>query len=49
MIKLKKERNQKAIILENVRSLRTHNNGETYKEIYRILHDVLGIMCSVTY
>ena len=28
--KIKKGKKPKAIILENVRSLRTHNNGETY-------------------
>ena len=47
--KIKKGKKPKAIILENVRSLRTHNNGETYKEIYRILHDVLGynVFCDI--
>ena len=39
----------KAIILENVRSLRTHNNGKTYKEIHRVLQDVLGynVFCDI--
>ena len=47
--KIKRGKKPKAIILENVRSLRTHNNGETYKEIYRILHDVLGynVFCDI--
>ena len=47
--KIKKGKKPKAIILENVRSLRTHNNGETYKEIYRVLHDVLGynVFCDI--
>lgn len=40
--KIKKKRKPSVIILENVRSLRTHNNGNTYREIYRILEDVLG-------
>lgn len=47
--KIKKGKKPNAIILENVRSLRTHNNGETYKEIYRVLHDVLGynVFCDI--
>lgn len=40
--KIKKNKKPKAVILENVRSLKTHNNGKTYNEIYRILHDELG-------
>jgi len=32
----------KAIILENVRTLRTHNNGRTFKTIRRILSEELG-------
>jgi len=47
--KIKKNRKPKAIILENVRSLRTHNNGKTYKEIRRILEDELGytVFCEI--
>lgn len=40
--KIQKGKKPKVIILENVRSLTTHRNGETYKEIYRVLHNVLG-------
>lgn len=40
--KIEKGKKPKAIILENVRSLTTHRNGETYKEIHRVLQDVLG-------
>ena len=47
--KIKRGKKPKAIILENVRSLRTHNNGKTYKEIHRILQDVLGykVFCEI--
>lgn len=40
--KIKNGKRPKVLVLENVRSLKTHNNGKTYKEIHRILHDVLG-------
>ena len=41
--KIKRGKKPKAIILENVRSLRTHNNGKTYKQ------DVLGynVFCDI--
>ena len=47
--KIQKGKKPKAIILENVRSLKTHNSGKTYKEIYRILHEVLGykVFCDI--
>lgn len=47
--KIQHEKKPKAVILENVRSLKTHNNGRTYKEIYRILNDELGykVFCDV--
>lgn len=47
--KIKQGKKPKAIILENVRSLRTHNKGKTYKEIHRILQDVLGykVFCEI--
>ena len=47
--KIKKGKKPKAIILENVRSLRTHDNGKTYKEIHRILQDELGykVFCDI--
>lgn len=47
--KIKRDKRPKAIILENVRSLRTHNNGKTYKEIHRVLQDVLGyrVFCDI--
>jgi len=40
--KIKGKKKPRAVILENVRSLRTHDNGRTYKEIHRILQDELG-------
>lgn len=47
--KIKKDKKPNAIILENVRSLRTHNNGETYRQIHRVLQDVLGykVFCEI--
>lgn len=47
--KIKHDKKPKAIILENVRSLKTHDNGRTYKEIHRILQDELGytVFCDV--
>ena len=47
--KIEKGKKPKAIILENVRSLRTHNNGKTYKQIHRVLQDVLGykVFCEI--
>lgn len=47
--KIRKGNKPKAIILENVRSLKTHNKGKTYKEIKRILQDVLKykVFCEI--
>ncbi len=47
--KIKKRKKPKAIILENVRSLKTHDHGKTYKEIHRVLQDVLGykVFCEI--
>ena len=47
--KIKRGKKPKAIILENVRSLKTHDQGRTYKEIHRILQDVLGykVFCDI--
>ena len=47
--KIEKGKKPKAIILENVRSLKNHNNGKTYKEIHRILQDVLEykVFCEI--
>ena len=47
--KIRKGNKPKAISLENVRSLKTHNQGKTYKEIKRILEDVLGykVFCEI--
>lgn len=46
--KIKRGKKPKAIILENVRSLRTHNNGKTYKEIHRVLQDVrYNVFCDI--
>lgn len=47
--KIKKGKKPKAIILENVRSLRTHDSGQTYKEIHRILTEELGytVFCDI--
>ena len=47
--KIKKGKKPMAIILENVRSLRTHDNGKTYKEIHRILQEELGykVFCDI--
>ncbi|MCM1086658.1 MAG: DNA (cytosine-5-)-methyltransferase [Muribaculaceae bacterium] len=47
--KIEKEKRPKAIILENVRSLKVHNNGKTYEEIHRILQDELGykVFCDI--
>jgi len=51
VIQDKIDRNKKpnAIILENVRSLKTHDHGRTYNEIYRVLHDELGysVFCDI--
>lgn len=46
---IKRKQKPKAIILENVRSLKTHNNGKTYREIERILKKVLGykVYCDI--
>lgn len=47
--KILKNKKPKVIILENVRSLKTHDNGKTYKEIHRILQDELGykVFCDI--
>lgn len=47
--KIEKGQKPKAVILENVRSLKVHNNGKTYKEIHRVLQDVLGykVFCDI--
>lgn len=47
--KIKKDKKPKAVILENVRSLKIHNNGKTYKEIHHVLQDVLGykVFCDI--
>lgn len=44
IIKYKIEKNEKpkVIVLENVRSLKTHDNGKTFKKIKRILEKDLG-------
>lgn len=47
--KIEKGKKPKAVILENVRSLRTHDNGRTYREIQRILEEELGykVYCEI--
>lgn len=40
--KIEKGKKPKAIILENVRALKTHDNGNTYKTIHNILEKDLG-------
>ncbi|MCM1122200.1 MAG: DNA (cytosine-5-)-methyltransferase [Eubacterium sp.] len=47
--KIQRRKKPAAIILENVRSLKTHNNGKTYEEIHRILQDELGyrVFCDI--
>lgn len=47
--KIKKGKKPKAVILENVRSLRTHDNGRTFREIQRILEEELGykVYCEI--
>lgn len=47
--KIQRKKKPVAIILENVRSLKTHNKGRTYEEIHRILHDELGyqVFCDI--
>lgn len=47
--KIRRGRKPRAIILENVRSLKTHDKGKTYKEIHRILQDELGykVFCDI--
>ncbi len=47
--KIKKGKKPKAVILENVRSLKTHNNGNTYNTIHRILEKELGyrVFCNI--
>lgn len=40
--KIEKKDKPKVIVLENVRSLKTHNNGETFKTIISILEKDLG-------
>jgi DNA (cytosine-5)-methyltransferase 1 len=38
----------RAIILENVRSLKTHNNGKTFKTIEKVLSNDLGYKVFIT-
>lgn len=47
--KIERGKKPKAVILENVRSLRTHDNGRTYREIQRILEEELGykVYCEI--
>lgn len=47
--KIRKNRKPRAVILENVRSLKTHNGGKTYKVIHRILQEELGykVFCEI--
>lgn len=47
--KIQRGKKPKAVILENVRSLKTHDNGRTFKEIHRTLQDVLGykVFCKI--
>ena len=47
--KIKRNAKPRVVVLENVRSLRTHDKGRTYKEIHRILHDELGynVYCDI--
>lgn len=47
--KIERGKKPKAVILENVRSLRTHDNGRTYREIRRILEEELGykVYCEI--
>ena len=40
--KIKANKKPRAIILENVRSLKTHNNGKTFSTIIKILEKDLG-------
>ena len=47
--KIQRGKKPKAVILENVRSLKTHDNGKTYREIQRILEEELGykVYCEI--
>ena len=47
--KIKNKTKPRVVILENVRSLKTHDSGRTYKEIHRILQDELGykVYCDI--
>jgi DNA (cytosine-5)-methyltransferase 1 len=47
--KIQRGKKPKAVILENVRSLRTHDKGRTYREIHRILEEELGykVYCEI--
>lgn len=40
--KIEKGKKPKLLVLENVRALRTHDNGRTFNTIFRILSDDLG-------
>lgn len=40
--KIEKKKKPKVVVLENVRSLKTHNNGKTFKTIVSILEKDLG-------
>lgn len=47
--KIRRGKKPDAVILENVRSLKTHDKGRTYREIQRILREVLGykVFCEI--
>ena len=47
--KIERGQKPKAIILENVKALRTHNHGRTYETIHHILQDELGykVFCDI--
>lgn len=47
--KIQRGKKPVAIILENVRSLKTHDHGKTYAAIHRILQDELGyrVFCDI--
>ncbi len=46
IIEILKIKQPKYVLLENVRNLKTHNNGETFKEIIRSLEDDAGYLVS---
>lgn len=47
--RIKKKQKPRAIILENVKALKTHNHGRTYETIHHILQDELGykVFCDI--